>query len=242
MTLQIYMAAEYYLPLYFQAVKSSTPIDSGVFILPLSVTSAITGIGVGIIIHRTGRYLECIYFGTAMNTLGNGLFILFGATTSIYMLVGFQIIEGIGVGLLFEPPLIAIQSMVTQNDTAISTSTFTFIRMMGTCLSIVINGVLFQNVMQLRTSSLRTAGLSADLVQKFSGKYAAANVMLIPTLENHAQQLAVKEAFAWSIRNTWILNAAMAFMGLLASFFIVKQQLKTEHTETLTGFSKTETI
>src|ERR1700748_3444778 len=97
------MAAEYYLPLYFQAVHASTPILSGLLILPLSFTSAVTGIAVGFVIHRTGRYLECIYIGTALITVGNGLFIYFGATTSVGMLVGFQMVEGIGVGLLFEP-------------------------------------------------------------------------------------------------------------------------------------------
>jgi MFS family permease len=236
------MAAEYYLPLYFQAVHASTPILSGVLILPLSFTSAITGIVVGYIIHGTGRYLECIYIGTALVTIGNGLFIVFSASTSIGMLVGFQMVEGIGVGLLFEPPLIAVQSMVAQEDMATSTSTFTFVRMMGTCLSIVIDGVVFQNSMQLRKSNLQAAGLSTDLVEIFSGKNAAANVMLVRTLENPLQKMAVKEAFAWSMRNTWILNASIAFIGFVASFFVKQQHLTTEHTETVTGVKKDETM
>jgi hypothetical protein len=47
-------------------------------------------------------------------TLGNGLYILFSANSSVGKIVGFQIIAGIGQGLLFEAPLIAIQAFVSQ--------------------------------------------------------------------------------------------------------------------------------
>ena len=226
---------------YFQAVRSSAPITSGVLILPVAVTTAITGILVGLIIHRTGRYLECIYLGTAMITLGNGLFIYFNATTPLATIIGFQIIEGIGAGLLFEPPLIAIQSMVSQDDTATATSTFAFVRSIGTCLSVVIGGVVFQNSMQLRRPFLQAAGLPAELVQKFSGKDAAANVMLIRTIANPAHQMAVKEAFAWSMRNMWILYTCIGAFAFVTSFFVGKQHLKQEHTETITGLKKEKT-
>jgi hypothetical protein len=167
-----------------------------------------------------------------------GLFIQFKATTSLGTVVGIEIIEGIGAGLLFEPPLIAIQSMVSQDDTATATSTFSFVRSVGTCLSIVIGGVVFQNSMQLRGPFLQAAGLPTNLAQKFSGMDAAANVMLIRTIADPVHQLAVKEAFAWSLRNMWILCTSVSACGFVMSFFITKQHLKQEHTETVTGLKK----
>jgi hypothetical protein len=191
-----------------------------------------------VVIHRTGRYLECIYIGTAMLTLGNGIFITFNATTPLKQIIGFEIIAGMGAGLLFEPPLIAIQSMVSQDDTATATSTFGFVRSIGTCLSVVVGGVVFQNSMQLRGPFLQAAGLPAELVQKFSGKDAAANVMLIRTIADPAHQMAVKEAFAWSMRNMWILYTCVGAFGFVISFFVGKQHLKHDHTETITGLKK----
>lgn len=173
-----------------------------------------------------------------MMTLANGLFILFDATTSLGTVIGFEIIQGIGAGLLFEPPLIAIQSAVSQDDTATATSTFAFVRSLGTCLSVVIGGVVFQNSMELRGPFLHAAGLSAELVQKFSGKDAAANVVIISTIADPAHQLAVKEAFAWSMRNMWILYMSVGFFGFGASFFVTRQHLQQEHTETITGLKK----
>lgn len=52
------------------------------------------------------------------------------------------------------------------------------------------------------------------------------------------QRQAVKQAFAWSIRNIWILYTALAAVGLVASAFIRKQELSKEHVETKTGLKE----
>ena len=153
-TKQCYIAGEYYLPLYFQSALEASPLKSGALILPITVTEAITGILVGIFIHRTGRYLELIRVGVCGMVLGNGLYILFSAHSSIGQIIGFQILNGIGQGLLFEAPLIAIQALVSQDDTATATSTFGFIRNLSTALSVVICGVIFQNGMDVRAAKL----------------------------------------------------------------------------------------
>ncbi|KAH8743502.1 hypothetical protein F5882DRAFT_269723, partial [Hyaloscypha sp. PMI_1271] len=55
------IAAEYCLPLYFQSVKEASPVRSGILILPITITGALMGIITGLIIHRTGRYIELIW-------------------------------------------------------------------------------------------------------------------------------------------------------------------------------------
>lgn len=208
---------------------------SGVLILPYILSETAMGIMVGILIHRTGRYLELMWVGMSLMTIGYGLLIHLNATSPLGQIVAFQIVGGLGSGLMFEPPLIAIQAHVSQDDTATATATLGFIRTLGTSLSVVIAGVLFQNGMQLRAPSLRAAGLSADIVAQFSGRDAAANVMEISKLEDYSQKLAVREAFAWSLRNPWILYTCMAFIGLVATAFVGKRELSREHVETKTG-------
>ena len=233
--MQVFIGGEYYLPLYFQSVREASPARSGVLILPFILSETVMGITVGILIHKTGRYLEMMWVGMALLTLGFGLFIHLDATSPLSQIVGFQVVGGLGSGLMFEPPLIAIQAHVSQDDTATATATFAFVRNLGTSTSVVIGGVLFQNGMQLRASSLRAAGLSADLVEQFSGSHAAANVMVIGNMDDYAKKLAVKEAFAWSLRNSWILYTCMASIGLVATGFVGKRELSREHVETKTG-------
>lgn len=235
---QVFIAGEYYLPLYFQSVKQATPIKSGLYLLPLTVLEALMGIIAGVFIHRTGRYLEPIWAGMALLTIGNGLYILLTATSSLGEIIGFEIVAGIGAGLLFEPPLIAMQALVAQDDVASATATIGFVRNMATSMSIVIGGVVFQNSMALRAPELRAAGLSAELVGDFTGGDAAASVELIGTVMDPATQLVVKEAFAWSLRNMWALMTGVCGVGFFAGLFITKAKLSREHTETRTGLKE----
>jgi len=189
--------------------------------------------------HRTGRYLEPMWIGTTLLTIGTGLYIHLDANTSVGPILGFQIVAGLGSGCLFEPPLIALQSMVAQDETATATSTLSFIRGLALALSVVIGGVVFQNSMQGRSSTLRTAGLPVNITEDLTGKNAAANIGLVHLLADHpAQQMAVREAFAWSTRNIWILYTCVGFIGVVASFFVTKRYMVQEHTETVTGLKK----
>jgi hypothetical protein len=181
--------------------------------------------------------------------LGTGLYIDLDATSSLGKIIGFQIVAGIGSGLLFSPPLIAVQSHVSQAQTAAATATVGFVRNLATASSIVIGGVLFQNSMTLRKPFLREAGLSPALTEQFAGPDAAANVLLLQTSSSSLssspqldplQKQAVKDAFAWSLRNMWIVYTCVAAVGLVASLFISRRSLSKEHHETRTGIQERE--
>ncbi|KIW71250.1 hypothetical protein, variant [Phialophora macrospora] len=228
-------SAEYYLPLYFQSAKEASPLRSGLLLLPLILTEAFTGIAGGIYIHHFGRYLELIWVGVVLLTVGNGLYVDLDATSPIGSIAAFEVLSGLGVGLLFDPPYIALQALVSQDDIATATATLGVMRNIGVSLSIVIGGVIFQNGMRLQKPALQAAGLPADLVDDLSGPDAATNVNLISTIANRAQKLAVKQAFAWSLRNLWITCTCMAALGLFAAGLVTQTELTKEHTETKTG-------
>lgn len=208
---------------------------SGVLILPLSIAEAVSGIATGAIIHKTGRYLELIWIGMALMVIGNGLYIHLDVSSSVGEIIGYQLISGVGAGFLFQTPIIALQAMVSQQDTATATATLGFIRNIAIASSIVIGGVVFQNSMSKMEPSLLATGMSDSLAQKLTGDSAAANIEFITDIENPVQLLAVKHAFAWSMRNMWILNTCMAAVGLICSAFILKTRLNKEHVETVTG-------
>jgi hypothetical protein len=226
------------MPLYLQSVKEASPMRSGVLILPLPLAEAFSGIATGAIIHKTGRYLELIWGGLILMVIGNGLYIHLGVDSSLGEIVGYQLISGIGAGFLFQTPIIAIQAMVSQDETATATATLGFIRNMATASSIVIGGVVFQNSMGKMKPSLLATGMSESLADQMTGNSAAANIEYISQIDDAAQLLAVKEAFAWSLRNMWILYTCMSAVGLLFSAFILKARLNKEHVETVTGLNQ----
>lgn len=226
------------MPLYFQAVGEATPIRSGVLTLPFILPETVMGIVVGVMIHKTGRYLELMWIGMLLMTIGFGLFIHLSAVSPLIHIVVFQVVAGLGSGMLFEPPLIALQAHTLQQNIATATATFGFTLNLAMSVSVVVGGAVFQNSMQHRSATLVSAGLSAEIIQRFSGDDAAANVISIGAISDRAQKLAVKEAFAWSLKNMWILYTCISFLGLLASAFVDKRELSKEHEETVTGIKR----
>ncbi|KAI5362398.1 putative major facilitator superfamily, MFS transporter superfamily [Septoria linicola] len=231
----ISIGTEFYLPLYFQSVKQASPLRSGILLLPLICTAAITDTAAGILIHRTGRYKEFIICGVLLMTLRTGLCINLGTDTSLPEVIGFHIISGAGIALLFQTPMLAIHNTVAQSDVASAGSTLGFLRALATSVSVVLGGVVFQNSMNTQHSALVGAGLDPSTLDALSGNTAAANVDIVKTVGNALQKRAIKEAFAFSIRNIFIMYTSIAGMTVIASLFVKQRHMSTEHTETKTG-------
>ncbi|TVY80958.1 MFS-type transporter [Lachnellula suecica] len=233
----VYIGAEYYLPLFFQSVKGSSPLQSGLLVMPITTTEAITGLFVGFVIHRTGRYLELLYAGVILMTLGTGLYILFSPGSGLAEIICVQIAAGIGAGLLFQTPLIPLQALVPQDEIATATATFMFMHNIATSLGVVIGGILFQNSMDIRVPSLSAPpiNLPSNITELLIGGHAAANLMIVGNIEDLAQRSAVREAYSWSMRNLWIMYTGISALAMVTSLFIKQHHLKKEHIETKTG-------
>lgn len=234
----VFISGEYYMPLYLQSVLELNPLKSGLLLLPFIVPGAIAGVICGFLIHQNGHFRWIIWLGNVLLTLGFGLFVSLDAYTPIGRLVGFLVVAGLGSGILFEAPLIAVQSQVAQEDVATATSTLSFIRNMSLTISVVIGGTIFQNSMDARQEDLRAAGLPQDALASLTGKSAMANVHLPSTFGNEAWTMAAKQAFAYATRNMWITYAVFAGCGVLASVFVGQAHLSSEHVETVTGLRK----
>ncbi|RDW92636.1 MFS transporter-3 [Coleophoma crateriformis] len=238
----VYIAQEYYLPLYFQSALSESPFRSGLLVLPVSLTEALAGIVCGIIIHRTGKYLEITYVGCVIMTVGAGLYITFSKSTTIAKIIGIEIVGGIGAGCLFEPPLIALQAFTSQEKTAAVTSTFGFVRPFAQSLSLVLGLVIFQNSMSLQIPGLEAAGIPSSVTSLLSDGEAAANVMIVSALPDARDRGVVADAFVWSLRNMWIMYTCFSAMAGVASVFIGKKKLSKEHVETITGLREKDVV
>ena len=233
-----FIPGEYYFPLYLQSAKGASPLRSGVLLAPLLTMTAAVGVLTGIYIHRYGRYKELIWIGTVMLTIGNGAYISLKANSSIAHVIGVQLIAGFGAGLQFEPPLVALQAHVAQDDVATATSTFSFVRSMALSISVILGGVVFQNSMDMRAPHLRAAGIPPNITELLTGKNAAAHVMIPSTLTDPVQRAAAKGAFAWSMRNMWIMYTSFSFLGVVSGWWVKGRTLSREHKETVTGLKE----
>ncbi|KAK0730902.1 major facilitator superfamily-domain-containing protein [Lasiosphaeris hirsuta] len=235
----VFISGSYYLPLYFQAVLDTTPLLSGVYILPFVLSLSLVSAAAGVIIKKTGLYLPCIIGGMAVMTLGYGLFVNLEARKNWTKIIIYQLIAGLGVGPNFQAPLIALQTMVEPRDMASATATFGFMRQLATSISIVVGGVVFQNGMQNQYPRL-LAELGPQTANLLSGKNAASSVGLVAQLPEQ-ERIIAQEAYASSLRTMYIMYVAFAGLGLFVSLFVGSRKLSKEHQEHKTGLDAMKT-
>lgn len=234
----VFIAGAYYVPLYFQTVLLVSPIMSGVYILPQIFSLSVLAGLVGFLIRKTGRYVEIIQLGMVFMTLGYGLFIDFKPYTSWPRLIIYQILAGIGAGPNFQAPLIALQSGLKPSDVAAATSTFGFIRQLSTATSIVLGGVVYQNVLKHQASKIISA-LGPDVGPTFISSFSAANLQRLRTL-HPSQQHVVLEAYTYAFSRAWIFYTCIAGVGTIMSLFLRRKELSRQHELTKTGLEEQE--
>lgn len=236
----VFMGGTYYLPLYFQTVIAASPILSGVYLFPLVITLSITSAVVGVVIKKTGRYQEPIWFGLAFMTLGFGLFINLPDHAVWSKLIIYEMIAGIGVGPNFQSPLIALQNHVAHHDIAVATGTFGFVRQLATSISVVLGGVIFQNELSKKGPELARQ-LGPQIAARLSGTNLESSTAFIKHLPP-AQKVIADQAITSSLRTMFIFYTAISGFGLFLGLFIKKKALSNVHEKSKTGLAEQERV
>lgn len=89
----ILQAIAYFLPIYFQAVKGTSPLTSGVYFLPFALAIIPFGGITGAFMSKTGLYIPLHGLGFAMNAVGAGLLSTLNESSSRAAWICFQILS-----------------------------------------------------------------------------------------------------------------------------------------------------
>ncbi|CZT05520.1 related to putative multidrug transporter Mfs1.1 (major facilitator family protein) [Rhynchosporium agropyri] len=209
----------YFLPVYFQAVKKASPTRAGVELFPTATTIAPAAAISGIIITITGRYRIFHYLGFMLMSIGCGLFALLDEDSSVAAWVGFQVLFGLGNGMVYNsmiPPLLA---SLPPSEVATATATWTFMRSFGSIWGIAIPSAMFNDrVNQLVKERLANApAIAAQLV---NGKaYERATASFIASLGADVRPIVVG-IYVDALKIIWYASIAFAVIGLPVCFFV----------------------
>lgn len=152
----VYYSQLYYLPIYYQNAHRFSALMSAVLIIPVVLTQSLTSVLSGQYISRTKRYGEVIWVGFIMWTLGSGLILLFDRSTPKWQIIVCLIVQGIGIGNVFQPTLIASQAHTFKRDRAVVISVRNFLRCLGGALGLAMASGVFSNVLKNKLNTLST--------------------------------------------------------------------------------------
>ncbi|PBK81733.1 iron permease [Armillaria gallica] len=215
-----FFALVYYMPLYFQVCKGSSPIKSGVQLFGLSFSAPPFAVIAGISVKVTQRYRPQLWFGWITGIIGMGLLGSTSSTTALATIIGFEIIAGVGFGIIFSCLYFPVLAPLPISSNAFALAFFSFVRIFAQIWGITIGGTILQNqlVKKLPQQLLTQFSLQTDVVFD-----------VIPLLRELEEPLLgqVRAAFASSLQLVWQVMAGISGLGLLISFFMRHMRLHT---------------
>ena len=138
-----------FLPLYLQVVKNSTPSEAGMQLLPMMCGLMLTSIVSGRMISKIGRYRIFPIVGTLLACVAMGLLATLNNDTSVWLLYMYICLLGMGLGMVMQVLILAVQNAVDFKYIGVATSGATLFRSIGGSIGVAAFGALFTN--QLHT-------------------------------------------------------------------------------------------
>ncbi|HXY46003.1 MAG TPA: MDR family MFS transporter [Acidimicrobiales bacterium] len=213
-----------YLPVYLQVVKGVSPTISGLMLLPLMVGMLSASISSGQIIARLGRYKIFPVVGTAVMTLGMYLFSRMGVHTSDPLDSLYMFVVGVGLGLVMQVLVLAVQNGVDYKDLGTATSLNNFFRSMGGAFGTAILGAVLTdrldgNLLQALPPAYR--GHLGQIALAIQGTPAALK-RLPPTI--HA---AAVQAYVHSIDDVFIVATPIVALAFVFAVLLPEIRLRS---------------
>jgi EmrB/QacA subfamily drug resistance transporter len=132
-----------YLPLYLQVAKGSSPTRSGLELTPLMAGVLITSIVSGQAISRLGRYRVFPIVGTGVMAVAMFLLSRIEAGTSTWVAALDAAILGLGLGMVMQVLILAVQNSVDHSVLGVATSGSTMFRQIGGSIGVALFGTIF---------------------------------------------------------------------------------------------------
>ena len=204
-----------YLPLFQQVVRGDSPTESGLQLIPVMAGVLIGSVGSGQVITATGRYRAFPIAGTAIAAVGMLLLSRLDAGTSTLYASFAMLVMGLGLGLVMQVLVLAVQNAVDYAELGVATSGATLFRSMGGSLGTALLGAIFTNRL-----AHELAGSPAE--QAGSGSIDPSALHELPA----AVRDGYTGAFTDALSTVFLVAAAIVLVAFLLSWMIEERPLR----------------
>ncbi|KAH0535975.1 hypothetical protein FGG08_007132 [Glutinoglossum americanum] len=212
----------FYLPLYFQSVKGSSATKSGIQVLPLLLATVISSVVTGGLITAMGYYTPIIIVSTAVFCIGAGFISTFSTHTSFARWFGYQVLAGAGIGVGFQAPMLAVQTVLPLEDVPVGTAIAMFFQTLGGALFISIGQTVFQNGLVRGTHTF-----VPDIDPKLLLNAGATQIRNVLAKAGKLDELpGAIEAYMVGLRDSYRVTIACTAVAFVAACFLEWKSVK----------------
>ncbi|KAJ4244562.1 hypothetical protein NW762_014417 [Fusarium torreyae] len=148
------------LPIWFQGIRGTNAITSGVDTLPLVLALVFGAIVSGGLINGIGWFNPVFFSSVIFMSVGGGLISTFVVDTPTRTWIGYQIILGLGIGQGMQLASLGAQVELEQKDVPIGVSLMFFAQSLGGSVLVCVGQAVFNNELRSRLGSFD--GLDID--------------------------------------------------------------------------------
>ncbi|MDX3354194.1 MFS transporter [Streptomyces sp. ME01-24h] len=209
-----------FLSQYFQLARGESPTSSGIMTIPLIAGLFLSSTVSGQVITRTGRWKAFLVSGGVLLTGGLALLGSLRADTPYWHLAIYMALLGLGVGMMMQNLVLAVQNQVGAADLGAASSVVTFFRTLGGAIGVSALGAVLGN----RVTHYAKDGLAALGLQSTGGSDGAIpDLAALPAPVRHV----VESAYGHGAGDVFLAAAPVAFLALVLVLFIKEVPLKT---------------
>ena len=136
-----------FLPFFFQDARGLSPPRRDCGCCRSWAGCSLASIGSGQLVSRWGRYKVFPVVGTFLMIVGLLLMSRIGLSTGEWTIAGYLFVFGVGLGLVMQILVVAVQNAVAYEQLGTATSGATFFRMIGGSFGTAVFGAIFANLL-----------------------------------------------------------------------------------------------
>ena len=211
-----------FLPIFFQDAKGLSPTIAGLRLLPLMGGLLLASIGAGQLVTRRGRYKVFPVVGTFLMVIGLVLMSRIGELTSAWTIAGYLFVFGVGLGLVMQILVVAVQNAVPYEHLGTATSGVTFFRMIGGSFGTAVFGAVFANLLATNViHALHLTSVPAGLKNSLSAADPVSLSRLPPVI--HAGVIA---GIVHTIQTVFLIGVPFAVLAFGLSWLLPDIELR----------------
>ncbi|ESZ92109.1 hypothetical protein SBOR_7488 [Sclerotinia borealis F-4128] len=211
----------YYLPQWFQAVKNTSAITSGVDMIPYVVCNAVFSLLAGIIVSKSGYFTPPTVVGTAIATIGCGLISTLNVNTTSPQWIGYEILSAAGFGLAIQQGFTAVQTVLPLEKIPIGTAAVVASQSLGGAIFVSVGNNILQNQLKSYSTNGQLPGVDIQAVLD-AGATGLRSVV-------DADQLpALLGAYNEALQKVFLVAIPMTGLAFLSSLFLEWKSVKAQ--------------
>ena len=202
-----------YFALFLQTTTGLSPTVAGLLFTPITIGIAVGSLSAGRIMSITGRYKIFSIASTTSSMIMLLVFSTLAAAPPLYLVAILFFIQGLGIGVGQQVPVLGVQNAALARDTGAATGTVTLTRMGGAAIGISIYGA----ILSAGVAHLATPIPGVDNIKELTPA-------VLETLPAATQAL-VAEVYTGAFRPLFLGAALISAVGLIAAVFLKNVQL-----------------